>query len=277
MAGPTASGKSAFALKLAHEKNGVILNGDSLQVYHGLEILTAQPSQKDQQEIPHCLYGFLSPEELFSVGKWLSLILPAIQKAQEEERLPIVVGGTGLYLKALTEGISPLPPLDGDIRKELQERKCSQDILYEELQTVDPVLAFHLNPHDRQRTLRGLEVFYGTGKPLSFWQTQKPTPPPYAFEKILLMPPKEVLEDRIISRLEKMIKQGVLEKVSRVLAPSATVKKAIGLREFKAFLKGELSLEEAKALTLIHTRQYAKRQRTWFHHQFKADWVIERP
>jgi len=269
IAGPTASGKSTLAKKLAQEKNGVILNGDSLQVYRGLEILTAQPSLEDQKEVPHRLYGFLDPQATWSAGKWISLVLPEIEGILKEGRAPIVVGGTGLYLKTLSMGISPLPPVDPDVRKSLQAQTRSQDSFYDELQTIDPELAARIDPHDRQRTLRGLEVFHGTGKPLSFWQSQKPAPSPYEFEKILLMLSKEDLELRIIARLENMLERGVLQEASRFLArsPSVTAMKAIGLREFGSYLNGECSLDEAKELILVHTRQYAKRQRTWFRHQ----------
>jgi tRNA dimethylallyltransferase len=185
--GPTGSGKSAYASKLAQSHSGVILNADSLQVYRGLEILTAQPSLEDQRAIPHRLYGFLDPSESCSAGRWLSLVIPEIDAAHGNGQLPIVVGGTGLYLKTLLEGISAIPSIDLDIRKKLQKRENP----YADLESVDPELASRLNPHDHQRIIRGLEVFYGTGKPLSFWQSQKPTPPPYAFEKILFMPSKE--------------------------------------------------------------------------------------
>jgi tRNA dimethylallyltransferase len=272
VAGPTASGKSALAKKLAQEKNGVILNGDSLQVYRGLEILTDQPSPEDQKEFPHRLYGFLDPGATWSAGKWISLLLPEIEAILKGGRTPIVVGGTGLYLKTLSMGMSPLPPVDPEVRKGLQAEERSQDSLYDELQTIDPELAGRIDPHDSQRTLRGLEVFHGTGKPLSFWQSQKPIRHPYEFEKILLMPPKEEVELRVIGRLEDMLAKGVLEEVSRVLAlsPSVTAMKAIGLRELGSYLNGECSLDEAKKLILFHTRQYAKRQRTWFRHQFEV-------
>jgi len=272
VAGPTASGKSAFAYRLAQEKDGVILNGDSVQVYRGLETLTAQPSFEEQKEIPHRLYGFLDPCETFSAGKWRVLILSEIGKIHKEGRLPIIVGGTGLYLKALLEGISHMPSVDPSVRKELQNSGRSQESLCTELQKVDPELAERINPNDQQRMLRGLEVFYGTGKPLSYWQSQKPARLPYEFEKILLMPSKEELQVRIESRLNEMFEKGVLEEVTKVLSlsPSPNALKAIGLRELGSFLEGHCSLEEAKELTLIHTRQYAKRQRTWFRHQFKA-------
>lgn len=271
IAGSTASGKSALAKKLAQDKNGVILNGDSLQVYTGLEILTAQPSVDDQRETLHCLYGFLDPRKIYSVGLWLSHLLPEIEKALEDNRLPIVVGGTGLYLKALTEGISSLPPMNPNVRQSLQEQERSQEDLYKDLLAVDLKLAQRLNPQDKQRTLRGLEVFYGTGIPLSIWQSQKPKLLPYKFEKILLNPSKEDLQIRITNRLEDMLARGVLEEIAAALTlpPSPTAMKAIGFREFGAFIAGKISFEDAKELTLIHTRQYAKRQMTWFRHQFK--------
>lgn len=264
--GPTGSGKSSYAYKLAQSHNGIILNADSLQVYRGLEILTAQPSLEDQRAIPHRLYGVLDPSESCSAGRWLSLVIPEIQKALEKKQLPIVVGGTGLYLKTLLEGISAIPSTAPDIREELQKREN----LYADLKSVDPELASRLNPHDHQRIIRGLEVFYGTGKPLSLWQSQKPTPPPYDFEKILFMPPKEELETYLGERLEKMLERGVVDEVSALINHpiSINAEKAIGFKEFRQFLEGHCSLEEAKALTLLHTRQYAKRQRTWFRHQF---------
>lgn len=242
----------------------MILNGDSLQVYRGLEILTAQP----HVDGIHRLYGFFDLTETCSVGKWLSLVLPEIQRVLDEGKLPIIVGGTGLYLKALMEGLPSLPSAHMDIRQQLEGQ--DQEDLYTQLQKVDPEFAAHVSRNDRQRILRGLEVFYSSGKPLSTWQTQKPMQTQFEFEKILLMPPKEELEARISVRIDQMLEQGVLDEVTAALAvgPSPTSIKAIGLREFGAYLAGECTLEKAKELTLIHTRQYAKRQRTWFRHQF---------
>lgn len=269
--GPTASGKSALAYQLAQDKRGIILNGDSLQVYAGLEILTDQPSSQTQQEIPHGLYGLLDPTQSYSAGLWLSQVIQEIDRSLKEGLTPIVVGGTGLYLKTLLTGISPIPSIDPGIREYLLTRdSATQDILYQELLVRDPALAARIHPHDRQRTLRGLEVFYGTGKSLSYWQTQKPTPPPYEFETILLMPSSEEIQGKIADRIEKMVDKGVLEEVAAVLPlpPSPTALKAIGLREFGSFIKGECTLEQAKELTFLHTCQYAKRQRTWFRSQF---------
>lgn len=266
--GPTASGKSDLALEKAKTLDGVIINGDSLQVYRGLEILTAQPSPQEYQEVHHHLYSFLDPSQTFSVGKWLPLVMSEIEAALKNNKLPIVVGGTGLYLKSLRDGISMIPSIDPQIRKQL---KYSQEENYAELKKVDPLLAGRLSPQDRQRTQRGLEVFYGTGKPLSFWQAQKPLPSAYEFETYLFMPNKQELENRITLRLHKMLERGVLDEIShiRLSSLSSQARKAIGFQEFEAYLKGEISFEDAFELTLIHTRQYAKRQLTWFRHQFK--------
>lgn len=272
--GPTASGKSTLAYQLAQEKKGTILNGDSLQVYAGLEILTDQPTAEAQGVIPHRLYGFLDPTQPYSAGIWIPHVLKEIEESLQMGRLPIVVGGTGLYLKTLLEGIAPIPSIDPCVRQYLETRDdATQEILYHELQARDSALSARIHPHDRQRTLRGLEVFYGTGKPLSEWQLQKPTPFPYDFETIFLMPSKEQTHGKIAERIEKMLTKGVLEEIKAILPlpPSPTAMKAIGLREFGAFIKGECSLEQAKELTFFHTCQYAKRQRTWFRHQFKVE------
>ena len=174
------------------------------------------------------------------MGRWLSLILPEIEEAHSRGYVPIVVGGTGFYLKALLEGLPPLSTVDPEVRKALQNR---HDDLYADLMRYDPVLAQKLDPHDRQRILRGLEVFYSTGKPLSFWQSQKPTPFPYTFEKVLLMPSKEDLAVRIEQRLEDMLAHGVLEEVAHVMSTplSPTASKAIGLKEFQGYLTGQSS------------------------------------
>lgn len=267
--GPTASGKSTLACKIAQERGGIILNGDSLQVYAGLEILTDQPSYEIQREIPHQLYGFLDPTQSYSAGMWLEDVRQAIDDSHQKGLLPIIVGGTGLYLKTLMEGITPIPPIAPHIREQLTTRND----LYQELQTVDAALAARLHPNDHQRTLRGLEVFYGTGKPLSEWQRQKPSALPYTFEKILVMPSTDDLREKIALRIESMLTKDVLDEIAAVLSmpPSPTAMKAIGLREFGAYLRGECSLDEAKEMTFIHTCQYAKRQRTWFRHQFEGE------
>jgi tRNA dimethylallyltransferase len=268
--GPTASGKSDFAHHLAQKEGGVILNADSLQVYAGLEILTDQPSSSAQHEIPYGLYGFLDPTQSYSVGMWFSQVLKEIENAHKKGKLPIVVGGTGFYLKTLLEGMTSLPSLDPQIRQELEDRGDTQEFLYHELQNVDKALADRIHPHDHQRTLRGLEVFYGTGMPLSTWQRKKPKPLPYTFETILFMPENEDLRTKISTRIEDMVAKDVLDEVAALLPLplSPTARKAIGLREFGSFIKGLCSLEQAKELTFIHTCQYAKRQRTWFRNQF---------
>lgn len=267
IAGATATGKSQLAHQIAYEKGGVILNADSLQVYSSLEILTDQPSLEDQKAIPHRLYGFVEPAQTFDVGSWLNLVTLEIKSAQQNNLIPIVVGGTGFYLKSLMEGISYCPPIDPSIRKDLESR---EDSLYSDLQTKDPSLASKLQPNDHQRILRALEVYYGTGKPLSYWQSQKPDPSPYEFEKILVSRSTEETNQRIESRIEAMFQRDVIEEARQALQqnPSETALKAIGLRELQGYFQNQYSLEEAKELMIVHTRQYAKRQRTWFRHQF---------
>lgn len=273
--GPTASGKSAYAQALAHAHNGLIINADSLQIYQGLEILTAQPSSQDHRAFPHHLYGFFNPEELSSMGNWMTLALQSLESAVKEGYTPIVVGGTGLYLKVLTEGLLYLPPIAPEMRQSLNEQETP--ILYETLQKNDPELAARIAPQDRQRITRGLEVFYGTGLPLSQWQAQKPKPPPYHFETHLLSPPSDLLHAHMEKRLNGMLDQGVLEEVKVALSRplSVTSRKAIGLQELGSYLRGEIPLQQAKDMTLLQTRQYAKRQNTWFRHQLKHDYVIE--
>lgn len=274
IAGPTASGKSAYAFKMAQEAKGLIINADSLQIYRGFDILTAQPSPGEQAALPHRLYGFLAPSTPYSVGKWLPLARAEIDTAHQQGLLPLIVGGTGFYLKMLMEGLPSLPPMNPAVRKELQLHDTSA--LYQDLIAVDPALAARLIPEDRQRIMRGLEVFHSTGKPLSFWQSHPPVPPPYSFEVHLCSPSPKELAARIEKRLGEMFQRGVLDEISTLMTQplSSTSQKAIGLNEFASYSRGESSLEDAKNLVLIRTRQYAKRQRTWFRHQLKADHVI---
>lgn len=274
IAGPTASGKSAYSTQLAQKHHGVIINADSIQVYQCLEILTAQPSREIQREVPHRLYSILPPTDTCSAGQWVSLALEEIKRARESGKLPLVVGGTGLYLKSLMEGLSSIPSCDPKLREQFQDEETSA--LYNKLKSCDPTLAERLKPQDRQRIIRGLEVWHGTGKSLSFWQNQKPSPPPYNFETHLLMPSKAELIRRFQTRLEDMLVIGVLEEVEKTmpltLSPSAL--KAIGLKELREYIEGQYSLEKAKELILLRTQQYAKRQKTWFRHQLKANHAV---
>lgn len=268
IAGATASGKSALALHLAEKHNGLILNADSMQVYQGLPILSAQPAPDDQ----HRLYSVLKASERCSAVRWRGMVIAEIERAHALGKQPIVVGGTGLYIKTLTEGLSPLPEIDEGLAlawyKEHDDWTAAD--FREALIKVDPILAGKLK--DRQRLARALLVAQATGTPLSVWQQTQPLPAPYKFYKQWLTLPRAELHARIAQRLEAMFTNGVLDEVAvfnqRNLDPSLPIMKTLGLEAVQNYLKGGISLEEAKYRILVTTRQYAKRQETWFRHQY---------
>ncbi|MET3559840.1 tRNA dimethylallyltransferase [Bartonella japonica] len=280
IAGPTASGKSAFALKMAQEKNAFIINTDSMQIYDVLNILTARPTKADTAIVPHYLYGYVSPSLNYSVGLWLrdveNLLTTFIEKSF------VFVGGTGLYFRALLEGIIEIPSIPDTVRQKwrfyLDEE--GSESLYRQLLQVDAVLAERISPRDGQRIIRALEVYDATGKKLSWWQKQKTTPliASNCVEKILLMPPRELLYECIQKRLESMIKRGALEEViamkKLMLSPLLPAMKAIGIPEFIAYLDGYRSFENAFEMVKTQTRRYAKRQMTWFRNQFDEEWML---
>lgn len=284
IAGPTASGKSSLALKIAEKYNGIIINADSVQVYKDLEILSSRPSRDAFERVPHKLYGFLEGNEFCSAGLWRSYVLKEIQNCYNIEKLPIIVGGTGLYLKALIEGLSPIPTIDMKIRELARQRMQEEGSqgLYQELESLDPAIAIRLNPSDSQRIVRAWEVVKSTGIPLSEWQlrfSNNLNKQQGVFKRILLMPPREQLNIYSDKRLEAMVELGLLNEVEKFLQkainPSSTIYKAIGLREFIAYLNNEMRLEESLEKAKIATHQYIKRQYTWFKHQFYADVVID--
>jgi tRNA dimethylallyltransferase len=271
--GPTASGKSALALDLAKQLKGQIINADSMQVYKDLPILSAQPSEEEKEQAPHKLYGFLEMDQPFSVAKWVDL---AVHEIKNFEGPSIVVGGTGLYLKALLEGISSIPEIPPSIRESLSQQETKD--LYEYLQKEDPVMATRLKPGDTQRIIRALEVKLHTGKSLLEWQTQK-TESPFKKERpfvIKILPPREELYESINKRAEWMIERGALEEIKAVRFNNLNSLKTLGYAELKSYLEGTLSLEDASLKMQQKTRNYAKRQITWFRHQMKADLVVEK-
>jgi len=284
IAGPTASGKSVFATEFAEKHNGVIINADSVQVYKDLEILSSRPSAEALLKVPHKLYGFLDAHESCSAGIWRSLVLKEIQECYQQGKLPIIVGGTGLYLKILIEGLSPIPHIDANIRALARERAQNEgiQILYDELTELDPVIVMRLNPNDSQRVLRAWEVIKSTGIPLSEWQRKCIAPlnqQEKLFTNILLLPPREEINAHADVRLDNMLKNGVLKEVEGVLKKNinlnSTIYKAIGLREFSAYLQGKMSLEEALIKAKIATHQYIKRQYTWFRTQFQPNIILK--
>jgi len=269
--GPTASGKSACALELAHRLDGVVINADAMQCYAPLPILSAQPSAAERAAIPHRLYGFLQAEENLNAARWAELAKMEIQAAHVAGLLPILCGGSGLYLKALTSGMAKIPEINPAVRAGLQQRLAAEGLakLYLELSRMDAELAARLKPTDTQRILRGLEVFIGTKKKLSDWQTDEHSrPPEYNFEWDILLPTREQLYGNINMRTYQMIAAGVLNEVRAVDIPeTSTAWKTHGYREFKSYLRDEISLDAAITATQQVTRNYAKRQFTWWRGQ----------
>lgn len=272
IAGPTASGKSALALRLARERGGVIINADSMQVYRQLRLLSARPSQEEEAQAPHRLYGHVSGAENYSVARWLADAAFEIEAVWAEGRLPIICGGTGLYFMALEKGLSQVPPIATAVRETW--RGFAGD-LHAELGRRDPVMAARLGPNDRQRLIRALEVIDSTGHSLAHWQAEGER---NAFlnhinvERHFVDVPREVLYARAEQRFDQMMAAGALDEVGALPAftPDRPVMKAIGVPELQAHLRGEMSLEEAVALAKTATRQYIKRQMTWWRGQMKG-------
>jgi len=273
IAGPTASGKSAQALALAEEIGGVVINADSMQVYREAPILTAQPGEVDKARVPHLLYGHVSAREVYSVGSWRADAADALAKAQAMGRVPVFVGGTGLYFMALTEGLADVPATPPEIRD--AARALLDDIgveaLHARLTDRDPLTASRLRPSDPQRVLRAFEVFEATGRPLAEWQSA-PAEPVLKDRKVaafVLDPPRPELRARIAQRFESMVDAGGLEEARRLegLDPGLPAAKLLGLRPLQALAAGTLTREEALDAAITGTRQFAKRQMTWFRHR----------
>lgn len=272
IAGPTASGKSALAIKLARERDGVIINADSMQVYRELRIITARPSVQEQGQAPHRMYGHVAGAEDYSAGRWLRDAKVEIEACWAIGKLPIVVGGTGLYFMALQGGLAEIPPIPEVIREEW--RNFDGD-LHLALQRVDPLGAAKLNPADRQRILRALEVFEATGQTLAQWQTQAKDNGflnQINVERLYVNVPREVLYARAEQRFDAMMAQGGLEEVAALppLPMMQPIMKAIGVPELRAHLRGETTRDEAVLLAKTATRQYIKRQLTWWRGQMQG-------
>lgn len=271
IAGPTASGKSAFAIKLAQRVGGVIINADSMQVYRDLRVLTARPGPEDEAKAPHVLYGFRPAAESYSVGQWLEDAGEALREAEAAGKTPIFTGGTGLYFKALLEGLSPVPAIPGEVRDYWRERAAAGDsaALHRHLSERDPAMAAQLRPSDPQRIVRALEVLEATGRSLAEWQACAGAPllSGYEVQKFVICPERSELYRRCEARAEQMLAQGALEEVRRLLAmnlsPALPAMRAIGVRPLAAHLRGELPYEEALERLKLETRRYAKRQLTW--------------
>jgi len=284
LAGPTASGKSALALALAETLCGTIINADSMQVYRDLRIITARPSPDEAARVPHRLYGHVDAAENYSVGRWCVEAAAAMPEATQEGRLPIVVGGTGLYFKALTQGLAAVPPVPAAVRSAVRERLKREGVapLYEELARRDAATAQRLMPGDRARITRALEVVEATGRSLADWHREgmKPALDPRRAMKVYLAPERATLYRRIEERFDRMIEAGVLDEVAalarRGLDPALPAMKAHGVPWLIRHLKGEITLAEAAEGAKRDTRRYSKRQGTWFRHQL-PDWTWVAP
>ncbi|MES5099685.1 tRNA (adenosine(37)-N6)-dimethylallyltransferase MiaA [Agrobacterium sp. BA1120] len=278
--GPTASGKSALALRLARKTNGVVINADSMQVYDTLQVLTARPSEDDMEGVPHHLYGHVPAVKLYSTGEWLRDITALLETMRGEGRYPVIVGGTGLYFKALTGGLSDMPAIPADIRECYRMRLLEEGPaeLYAELAIDDPQTAASLSPSDGQRIVRALEVLATTGQSIRVFQDASG---PVIIDaararKFVVLPERAVLHDRINRRFAGMMQSGAVEEVEALLAldipPDATVMKAIGVSQIAEMLAGRMTQAEVIEKAAAATRQYAKRQMTWFRNQMGEDW-----
>ncbi|QCI97487.1 tRNA (adenosine(37)-N6)-dimethylallyltransferase MiaA [Agrobacterium larrymoorei] len=278
--GPTASGKSALAVRLAEQHNGVVINADSMQVYDTLRVLTARPSEEDMQGIPHHLYGHIPASSLYSTGEWLREISALLTELLAEGRLPVIVGGTGLYFKALTGGLSDMPPIPADIRERYRQRLIEEGSapLHQELQARDPAMATVLKPADGQRIVRALEVLEATGSSIRTYQTTSGPMiiDPDRAQKLVVLPERSILHERINRRFENMMQSGAVEEVQALLSldlpPDSTALKAIGVSQIAEMLAGRMSQEDVTEKSAAATRQYAKRQMTWFRNQMGEDW-----
>ncbi len=271
IAGPTASGKSGLALALAERFGGVVINADSMQVYRDLRVLTARPSAEEEARAPHRLYGHVAAADAYSTGRWIADVTAALAEAQSAGQRPIVVGGTGLYFKALLEGLSPIPPVPDDVRAHWrgEAARLGAKDLHAELAARDPEMAARLNPTDPQRVTRALEVLEASGQSLAVWQRTAGTPLVAEAEtvRLVLLPERAALQARCDARFDGMMAAGALEEVAalgrRGLSPDLPAMRALGVPPLLAHLAGSLTLEASVAQAKLETRQYAKRQMTW--------------
>ncbi|HUI20950.1 MAG TPA: tRNA (adenosine(37)-N6)-dimethylallyltransferase MiaA [Methylocella sp.] len=278
IAGPTASGKSALAHRLACAFGGAVINTDSMQVYRDLRVLTARPDEVDEAKAPHLLFGHVDGAVNYSAGLWLADVACALEEARQKDLLPIFVGGTGLYFKALTQGLSAIPNVPEGVRARVRARAAGVPVadLHASLRRCDPAAAARLRPTDPQRILRALEVFEATGKSLIFFQGTRAAPllDPSSVFAVFLATDREALTARIDARFDGMLQAGALQEVVRLrdrrLDPALPVMRAHGVPDLIAHLDGDISLEEAARQAKLGTARYAKRQLTFARHQLAS-------
>lgn len=281
VAGPTASGKSALALGLARAFDGVVINADSMQVYRELRVVTARPTAEEETLAPHRLYGVLPGAEVCSAGRWAEMAAAEVRTAWAAGKVPILCGGTGLYIHALTVGLSPIPAIPDAVRAAARADMAAlgNAAFHARLAAADPVMGARLNVGDTQRTSRAWEVLRATGRSLADWQGDPPVRliEPSVFT-VLLEPPREVLYARCDARFAAMMEAGALDEVRALdaldLPPGAPVMKALGVPELRAYLHGDASLDGAVTKAQQTTRNFAKRQGTWFRGQLRADMTL---
>lgn len=277
--GPTAVGKTAFGIALAERLDGEIVNGDALQAYRRLEIGTAKPTAEERRRVVHHLLDVLEPEETYSAGDFLRRGRDVVRDIEARGRVPIVVGGSGFYLRALIEGLSPIPPVSEAVRRALAEELATVGLgaLYEQLRQQDPETAGRLQPTDTQRVTRALEVLRSTGRCLSSWRLEPPREPPLDAVRLGLTLPRSILYDRVARRVRGMVDAGWVTEVRGLLEggvpPEAPAFQAIGYRQIADHVLGRIPLQEAVERTIRATRRYAKRQMTWFRHERDVDWL----
>lgn len=277
--GPTAVGKSSFGLELAERFSGEILNADALQVYRGLDIGTAKPGPDERSRVPHHLLDIVEPNERFSAGEFARLAWRTAAEVESRGRLPILLGGSGLYLRAALHGLSPIPPTDPEVARELARRLQAEGLerLRGELAELDAATAARLRPGDTQRTLRALEVVLSTGRPLSSWiKEEAGSDEGLEATRIGLTLPRPLLYDRIAERVHRMVQSGWVEEVEALLAagvePTAQAFQAIGYRQIAEYLRGDRTLEDALEEVIRSTRRLSKRQMTWFRKEPNVAW-----
>ncbi|ASK87687.1 tRNA dimethylallyltransferase [Sphingorhabdus sp. SMR4y] len=274
--GPTASGKSALALDIAKKQPSVIINADSAQVYRDLTILSARPTEEEMEGIDHRLFGYIDGMEACSAARWASDAKTAIAAAHDRDLLPILVGGTGLYVRTLLEGIAPIPEIQPQIRQEIREMERLE--AYHSLQQMDPLSAERLHATDTTRIQRALEVVRSTGKPLDHWHKHKTggIGGRITLHPLILLPPREWLYERCDRRFDEMIERGAREEVEQLLVrdipANLPVMRAIGVAEIAAWIAGDIDQADAVEQAQTATRRYAKRQYTWFRNQSPTEW-----
>ncbi len=277
IAGPTASGKSNFAFKLAKKINGEIINADSMQVYKQLNILTARPKKKELKKIKHHLYGYCDVKKKYSTGEWIKLLLKKIRDIRIKKKIPIIVGGTGLYFKALTEGLVKIPNIPFKVRNKIRkmQKKLGQKKFYKKLKNYDPLIKNKIDKNDVQRSIRAYEIKYQTKKSIYDWfKKTKIFFSSNEFVKLYIDYPREELIKRINLRVEDMFKEGVIREVKRFnrlkVKKENSSNKVIGIKEITSLLDKQCTIEQAQERIAIKTRQYAKRQATWARGQMQS-------